>query len=183
MMPAARAWMLAALMTASLVQPVLGSAESRLVDQYGHPLDAGELAGHWLLVYFGYTSCPDVCPAALTKMTAVLERLGPAADPILPLFVSLDPDRDSPAKLRDFAARFYPRLRALTGSPAAVAEAAQTFGVPWKRRSPSADFLDHGMLMYLATPDGRVVQALHPQQSVSELAAQIQTRLGQTAVR
>jgi cytochrome oxidase Cu insertion factor (SCO1/SenC/PrrC family) len=173
----ARALVLAAVVGLSLVQPLRGAAETHLIDQYGRPLDARDLAGHWLLVYFGYASCLDVCPAVLTKMTAVLDRLGPKADAILPLFVSLDPDHDSIGRLRDFAAHFYPTLLALTGSPAAVADAAQTFGVPWKRRSPSSNLIDHGMLIYLATPDGRVVQALHPQQSVSELVGQIQAHL------
>jgi cytochrome oxidase Cu insertion factor (SCO1/SenC/PrrC family) len=177
MMPIARVLMLASVVSLSFAQPTLGAAETRLIDQYGQPLDARALAGHWLLVYFGYSSCPDVCPAALTKMTAVLDRLGPAADSILPLFVSLDPDHDSPSKLRDFAAHSYPRLRALTGSPAAIADAAESFGVPWKRHSPSSDLIDHGMWMYLANPNGQVVQALHPQQSVSELVGQIQSRL------
>jgi protein SCO1 len=168
--------MLAVVIGFSLAHSLLGAAETRLIDQFGHPLDARELAGRWVLVYFGYASCPEVCPAALTKMAAVLNRLGPEVNSIVPLFVSLDP-HDSPAQLRDFASRFYPRLRALSGSPAAVADAAQTFGVPWQRRSPPTDFIDHGMLMYLANPDGRIVQAFHPQQSVSELVSQIQSRL------
>ncbi len=177
MMPTARALALAAVVGWSFAGPMLGAEQTQLIDQYGHPLAASDLAGHWLLVYFGYTSCKDVCPAALTKMTAVLDRLGPAADSILPLFVSLDPDHDSAGRLRDFAAQFHPRLLALTGSEAAVADAAETFGVPWKRRAPSSNLIDHGMLMYLAAPDGRVVQVLHPQQSVSDLTGQIQARL------
>ena len=175
MRPTARALILAAVAALSLAAPVCGATDSRLIDQFGHPLAAHELAGRWLLVYFGYTSCPEVCPAALTKMSAVLDRLGPAADSILPLFVSLDP-RDSPTQLRDFASRFYPRLRALSGSSAAVADAAQTFGVPWQRRA-SARYIDHGMLMYLANPDGHIVATFHPQQPVSELVGQIQSRL------
>ncbi len=175
MRPMACARMLAAVVVLNLAASVCGASDSRMIDQFGHPLDAHELAGRWLLVYFGYTNCPEVCPAALRKMSVVLDRLGAAADPILPLFVSLDP-RDSPAQLRDFASRFHPRLRALSGSPEAVADAAQTFGVPWQRRD-STDYIDHGMLMYLANPDGRIVETFHPQQSVSELAGQIQSRL------
>jgi protein SCO1 len=175
MRPMACARMLAAVVALSLAASVCDASDSRMIDQFGHLLDARELAGRWLLVYFGYTNCPEVCPAALTKMSVVLDSLGSAADPILPLFVSLDP-RDSPAQLRDFASRFHPRLRALSGSPAAVADAAQTFGVPWQRRG-STDYIDHGMLMYLANPDGRIVATFHPQQSVSELAGQIQSRL------
>jgi cytochrome oxidase Cu insertion factor (SCO1/SenC/PrrC family) len=175
MRPMAWVRMLAAAVALNLAAFICGATDSRLIDQFGHPLDAHELAGRWLLVYFGYTNCPEVCPAALTKMSAVLNSLGPAADSILPLFVSLNP-HDSPAQLRDFASRFYPRLRALSGSPTAVADAAQTFGVPWQRGA-STDYIDHGMLMYLANPDGRIVETFHPQQSVCELAGQIQSRL------
>jgi cytochrome oxidase Cu insertion factor (SCO1/SenC/PrrC family) len=179
MMRIACAMMIATAVSLSLAQPTPGAEETRLIDQYGQPLDARALAGHWLLVYFGYANCPDVCPTALTKMTAVLYGLGPAADSILPLFVTLDPDHDSTSKLREFAAHFYPRLRALTGSPAAIADAAQSFGVPWNRRSQSSNYIDHGMWMYLANPNGQVVQVLHPHQPVSELVGQIQSRLAE----
>jgi protein SCO1/2 len=154
---------------------VTGSAaaeETRLIDQSGRPVDAREFDGHWLLVYFGYTSCREICPAALTTMTAVLARLGSAADAIDPLFVTLDPAHDSPAVMRAFIAHFDPRIRALTGSPQAVADAARTFEVPWQRSSTSS-VSDHGTLIYLVAPDGRVVQALHPQQPVKDLAAAI----------
>jgi protein SCO1 len=152
------------------------AADSRLIDQLGRPLDARELDGHWLLVYFGYASCSEICPAALTTMTAVLTRLGPRADSIEPLFVTLDPAHDSPAVMKAFIAHFDPRIRALTGSPQAVAEAARTFGVPWKS-SPNSPVSDHGTLFYLVAPDGHVVRMLHPQQPIDELAAAIAKQL------
>ncbi len=150
--------------------------ESRLIDQFGRPLDASELNTHWLLVYFGYASCREICPAALATMTAVLTRLGPRAASIEPLFVTLDPAHDSPAVLREFVAHFHPRIRALTGSMQAISEAARTFEVPWQG-SFAAPVSDHGTLFYLVAPDGHVVQALHPQQPVNELAAAIAKHL------
>lgn len=149
-------------------------ADSRLIDQQGNRVGARELSGHWLLVYFGYASCPDICPAALSKMTAVLNQLDVRDNLVTPLFVSVDPAHDTPARLREFASNFHPRLRALTGSKAALADAAQTFGVPW---SASGDGIDHGVLMYLAAPDGRVVRTFHPEQGVTEILESVRTAL------
>jgi protein SCO1/2 len=164
---------LAALLAAAPLP--LRAGESRLIDQDGHGVDASELGGHWLLVYFGYAGCREICPGALTTMGAVLNRLGPAGDAVEPVFVTLDPEHDSPAVLKAFAARFHPRLRALTGTAAAVADAAHTFEVAWRRAS--ATDIDHGMMLYLVAPDGRVAQVLHPQQSVVDLAAAIAKHL------
>jgi cytochrome oxidase Cu insertion factor (SCO1/SenC/PrrC family) len=158
------------LVGAAVTESVAAAEETRLIDQFGRPVDAREFGGHWLLVYFGYTSCREICPAALTTMTAVLARLGPLANAIDPLFVTLDPAHDPPAVMRAFIAHFHPRIRALTGSPQAVADAARTFEVPWQRSSTSS-VSDHGTLFYLVAPDGSVVQALHPQQPIDDLAA------------
>jgi protein SCO1/2 len=180
MMPMARALAIAAVMSVGLPQFLPGAAETRLIDQYERPLDARELSGRWLLVYFGYASCSEICPAALSTMTAVLKRLGPSADSIDPLFVTLDPIHDSPAVMRAFVAHFDPHIRALTGTPQAVAEAAHTFGVPWKAAASGAaasSAVDHGVFYYLVAPDGTVVQILHPQQQVGELAAAIRRHL------
>ena len=141
--------------------------------------DLHELNGRWLLVYFGYASCKEICPAALTTMTAVLGRLGSAGNAIDPIFVSLDSEHDTPTVLKSFAASFHPRLRALTGSAEAVADAARTFEVPWQRTSGSV--LDHGTLFYLVAPDGHVAQVLHPQQSVADLAAAVAKRVSAAA--
>ena len=162
---------LAIIVNPGVVRPA-AAAESRLIDQFGQPLDARTLNGHWLLVYFGYASCRKICPAALTTMTAVLNRLGQRAAAIDPLFVTLDPTHDSPAVMRAFIGNFHPRIRALTGSPQAVTEAARTFEVPWQSSSNSP-VSDHGTLFYLVAPDGQVVQMLHPQQPIDELAAAI----------
>jgi len=151
-----------------------GAADGRLIDQNGHRVGPAELDGHWLLVYFGYANCPDLCPTSLQRQRQILEQLGAPGDAILPLFVSVDPQRDTPAQLKAFAAHFHPRLRALTGSQAAVMDAANTFGVPVKRNDGQ---LDHGVFLYLAAPDGRVVAVLHPEQPLAANVRQVRAAL------
>lgn len=151
--------------------------DDRLIDQDGQRVSPAQLDGHWLLVYFGYADCPDLCPASLMRMRQLLDRLGPAGNDLLPLFVSVNPRVDTPARLKRFASQFHPRLRALTGSEAAIADAARTFGVPVKRVA-GKNLIDHGLFTYLADPSGRVVAILNPTQSVDANLEQIRTRLG-----
>jgi len=168
---------LGALVAIAAIAPMSTHAtDQRLIDQSARPVDEHEISGRWLLVYFGYTSCQDICPAALTTMTQVLHRLGPRAAAINPIFITLDPEHDSPSVLRDFLSHFDPRIRGLTGSTEAVTEAARTFQVPWKNGSPAA-VSDHGTLLYVVAPDGRVVQLLHPQQPLEDLVSAIVTRI------
>lgn len=142
-------------------RPAPAGTDDRLIDQDGHRVGPGELSGQWLLVYFGYSSCPDLCPTALIRQQQIIERLGAAGKGIVPLFVSVDPGHDTPAKLKAFAANFHPRLRALTGSESAILDAARTFAVPVRRQGGG---IDHGVFLYLAAPDGRVAAVLHPDQ-------------------
>ena len=172
---AAACWILCA------CQPAIGgpgfavAADQRLIDQFGQRVSPAGLGGRWLLIYFGYIDCPDQCPASLTQMRLLLQQLGPAGDAIQPLFVSVDPVRDTPARLKNFAARFHPRLKALTGSEAAIADAARTFGVPVQGGANSG--IEHGVFTYLVAPDGRVVAVLHPQQPLAYNLAQIRRAL------
>ena len=175
----ARILLLAISLGAGLAQPASEAPDQRLIDQSGRPVDARELSGHWLLVYFGYASCQEICPAALTTMTQLLGRLGPRANSVNPLFISLNPAHDTPAVLRDFISHFDPRIRALTGSSQTVSEAARRFEVPWKTTLRGA-VSDHGTLFYLVAPDGRVVQLLHPQQSMDDLVAAIDKQMAKT---
>lgn len=161
---------------AALCGAAAPGADERLIDQYGHPVSAADFSGHWLLIYFGYSTCPDVCPTSLTTLAAVLKLLGPEAAAVEPLFVSFDSAHDTPAVLEAYAAHFSPRLRALTGSEAAIADAARTFGVPWRSRAGGTGF-DHGMFLYLVSPDGRVVESFHPQLSAGEIGARVRTRM------
>jgi cytochrome oxidase Cu insertion factor (SCO1/SenC/PrrC family) len=167
-------WILAA--TLSCVFATGARAEERLVDQYNQPVPARRLSGHWLLVYFGYTQCHDVCPAALTRMKTVLTRLESSGSTVIPVFITLDPSNDTPARLREFADRFNPRLLALTGSSAAIADAASRFGVVWHPTGNRSD-VDHTALWYLVSPDSRVVRMIYPTQSPGEIGAAIRAAL------
>jgi cytochrome oxidase Cu insertion factor (SCO1/SenC/PrrC family) len=151
-----------------------------LIDQFGKPVPPGRLQGHVLLVYFGYTNCPDLCPTALTTMTSVMNLLGPEGADVLPTFVTVDPARDTVTVLRRYATHFHPRLIALTGTAAAIADAARSFNVQYQAQPADAHgyyAVDHSVLLYLADRQGRVVQSFHPRQSAQEIAAAVRARL------
>jgi protein SCO1 len=110
--------------------------------------------GEIVLVYFGYTHCPDVCPATLNLLDAVSESLGADRRRVEQVFVTLDPRRDTPDLLRAYLSNFDPVPVGLTGSPEAVAAAARAWGVTW-RPSESGAYIDHTSLVAVIGPDGR----------------------------
>ena len=133
-------------------------AEFDLVDDHGTPVTAADLRGSWLLVQFGFTSCRVVCPRALAKLTAALDALGP--DPRLrPLYVSVDPDRDTPDRMREYLTA-YPRFTGLTGTSAQVEAAKRSFRVFARRRAdpedPDGYAVPHTAITYLVDPEGRL---------------------------
>jgi protein SCO1/2 len=109
--------------------PPIPAPEFRLTDQHGQPFELASLAGRVVLVTFGYTACPDVCPATLAIARQALHALGPAADEVSLVFVSVDPLRDSPPVLEAFLAQFSPDFIGVTGDPVHVAEVLQDFGI------------------------------------------------------
>ena len=129
-----------------------------LVDEDGARRSATDFRGSQMLIYFGYTYCPDECPTALQIMTAALESLGDKAADIQPILITTDPARDTVARLKDYAANFHPRLVALTGSAEAVAKAAhayQVYSAKPKDQEPGTDYLlDHTSIIYLMARDG-----------------------------
>uniref|UniRef100_UPI0030EB57F7 SCO family protein n=1 Tax=Sulfitobacter litoralis TaxID=335975 RepID=UPI0030EB57F7 len=104
-------------------------SEFSLVDHHGQAVTQEDFAGRWQLVFFGFTHCPDICPTSLAYMDNVLELLGPDADQVAPLFVTVDPERDTPAVLKDYVANFHPQLIGLTGSQDQIAKATDAFKV------------------------------------------------------
>jgi protein SCO1 len=120
--------------------------------------------GKWLLVYFGFTSCPDSCPTALLEIAAALEKLGPDADKLQPLFITVDPRRDTPAVMGNYTQSFDPRIVGLTGTPQHIATVAQGYGVYYEPRKsgPGAEdyVMDHGTYLYLMDPEGKFVRGL-----------------------
>jgi protein SCO1/2 len=131
-----------------------------LVDQDGKPLGADFFRGHWTLVFFGYTSCPDVCPttlATLSRMTRALASL-PAAERPRVLFVSVDPERDTPERLAAYVRFYDPAFLGATGTPVAVAAAAAAFGVPYRKVSVEGGgyTMDHGAGVFVVDRSGRI---------------------------
>jgi cytochrome oxidase Cu insertion factor (SCO1/SenC/PrrC family) len=152
-----------------------------LTNQAGQPVTERDYAGRWMLVYFGYSFCPDVCPTELGTMAAALDALGPAAERVTPVFVTVDPQRDTPAALADYVARFHPRLQGLTGTPEQVAEVARRYRVYYARaqRPDMTDYLmDHSSFIYLVGPDGRVRSLFRPDQRPEDIAATVAAQLG-----
>jgi protein SCO1/2 len=143
-------------------------------DQNGRPVAASSLSGHYLLVYFGYTSCPDICPTALLTMSRTLQLLGENSHGLLPLFVTVDPQHDTVDVMRNYVAHFDKRIVGLTGSASAVAAAQQAFQVTSHRASTGAT-IDHSLFLYFAGPDGKVLKTFHASQTAEEIAGEIRS--------
>lgn len=130
-----------------------------LVDHTGAERTEADLKGRHALIYFGYSFCPDVCPTALADMLIALDELGPDAERVQPIFITIDPDRDTPAVLKDYIPNFHPRLIGLSGSAAQVSRAARAYRVYYaKVDDPNAGdnyLMDHSSVIYLMDPDGR----------------------------
>jgi protein SCO1 len=133
--------------------------------------------GKWLLVFFGYTSCPDICPTTLSEIAAAIEELGPDAANLQPLFITVDPERDTPEVMGSFTAAFDPRIVGLTGSPqqiAAVSEAYGAYGVARQGEVGGDDYLmDHGTHIYIMNPQGQFVEGLDSDTPSSGIAARL----------
>jgi cytochrome oxidase Cu insertion factor (SCO1/SenC/PrrC family) len=128
-----------------------------LEDADGKTVNGDDFSGRWLLLYFGYTHCADQCPTALSAMVEALRQIGPAADQIQPLFVTVDPERDRGPSLHAFTAAFDTRIVGLTGSDKQIADAARMFGVEYKKVLQSSDdyVIDHSTVLSLVGPDRR----------------------------
>lgn len=129
-----------------------------LVDQDGRAVTERDFAGKWMLVYFGYTYCPDVCPLGLTTIAEALDQVPQAQRAeIVPVLVTVDPERDTPPVLKDYVAAFGPQFRGLTGSPEAVAAALRTWRVYSRKAETQPDgsyLVDHSTFTYLMDPKG-----------------------------
>lgn len=151
-----------------------------LVDQTGRTVTERDFAGKVLLVYFGYTYCPDVCPTELGTMVAALDAMGPAGERVTPVFISIDPGRDTPAAMADYVSRFHPRMIGLTGTPEQVAAAARAYRVYFAKVQPrdTTEYLmDHSSFIYLVGPDGRVRSLFRPETTPEAIAAAVTAQL------
>jgi protein SCO1/2 len=125
----------------------------------GAPVTERSFRGKWELVYFGYTYCPDACPTTLSTIAETLAALGPLADRLQPLFITVDPERDTPAAMAAYVRNFDPRIVGLTGSPAAIASVAKAFRIIYARHKtgdgPTEYLMDHSSVLIVMDPDGR----------------------------
>lgn len=138
----------------------------------GQAVTEQEFRGKWLLVFFGYTYCPDVCPTTLNNIAETMSGLGPVAEKVQPLFVTVDPARDTPAVLASYTAAFDPRIVGLTGSPQQISAVADEFGARYFRREVDGDyFVDHTATVYVVGPDGVLASSFLPTDGPSSMAA------------
>jgi protein SCO1/2 len=151
-----------------------------LTDQTGRRVTEADFPGRFMLVYFGFTYCPDVCPTELGTMIAALDVLGDAANRVTPVFITIDPERDTSEAMADYVARFDPRLIGLTGTPeqiAAVARAYRVFYAKVERPETTQYLMDHSSFIYLVGPDGRVRALFRPQTSPEAIAQAVRAQL------
>ncbi len=149
-----------------------------LIDAGGRAVSHEDFRGRFQLLTFGYTYCPDVCPMTLAKMAAVMNALGDEAVRLQPIFVSVDPERDTPSQLRRYVAFFHPELLALTGSPALLQRVAENFKVRYEKvqepGAAAAEYtLDHTAGMFLLGPDGGYLRRFGYGVPVTQIAASI----------
>ncbi|MDP2784938.1 MAG: SCO family protein [Sulfurimicrobium sp.] len=130
-----------------------------LMNTKGRAVTQQDFPGKFQLIAFGYTFCPDICPTTLAEMSLIMNKLGDRADRLQPIFVTVDPERDTPEKLSQYTVFFHPRIIGLTGSPELVRRVADNFKVRYQKHlepGAAADrySVDHSAGMYLLGPDG-----------------------------
>ena len=157
---------LLALVTAGAAQadkappPISFGGPFSLIDHDGKPRTERSFDGKYLLIYFGYTFCPAICPTGLQAMAEAVDGLGEAGAKVQPLFVTIDPARDTPEALKEYVGHFHPRMIGLTGSEPEIARTARSFRVHRRKvvladaEGPEDYLVDHGSMTYLMAPDG-----------------------------
>ena len=151
----------------------------RLVDQNGNTVTDADLKGKWSLVYFGYTHCPDACPTALNDIAIALDQLGPKREAVRAVFITVDPERDTPEVLKDYVTSFDAAILALSGSPEEIARAAKAYRVYYaKHPEPGGDYsMDHSSVIYVMDPEGRFTASFTHQSTPEEIAERLKKLL------
>jgi protein SCO1 len=151
----------------------------RLVDQNGKMVTDADLRGKWSLVYFGYTHCPDACPTALNDIAVALDELGPKRGAVRPVFITVDPERDTPEVLKAYVTAFDAPILALTGTPEEIAQAAKSYRVYYaKHPEAGGDYsMDHTSVIYVMDPQGRFTASFTHESSPEEIAERLKKLL------
>lgn len=150
-----------------------------LVDHTGRTITERDFLGKYTLVFFGFTYCPDVCPTTLADVAAVLEGLGPLAERVQPLFITIDPERDSPSILASYVQTFHPRIVGLTGTPEQVRAAAKAYKVYYRKVDDGRGgyLMEHTAVLFLMDPEGRHLEILPREMPPSKMAELVRRHL------
>jgi len=151
-----------------------------MINQKGETVTEADFEGRHTLIFFGFTYCPDVCPLTLEIIDAAMDELGPISEQVQPVFVTVDPERDTPDVIAEYLSYFGDNIVGLTGSPAQVADMLSTYRVYAAKTGDitTQDYLmDHSTIVYLMGPDGRFMTHFSQIVSPKDLAAQIRARL------
>jgi protein SCO1/2 len=151
----------------------------KLTNQDGQVVTDQDLKGHPFLVFFGFTHCPDVCPTTLFEVSEILRALGPDANRTRALFITVDPERDTPAVMKDYLSSFDPHLSGLTGDPEAIAAVAKAYRVYFKRvpLEQGGYTMDHTAIVYLMDKTGRFVSPFNVKRPIDTAAADLRRYL------
>jgi protein SCO1/2 len=144
-------------------EPIGGSFA--LIDHDGRRRTDADFRGKLLLVYFGFTFCSDACPTDLQAIGAALDGLGPAGEPVQPLFITVDPEKDTPEQLKGYVALFHPRMVGLTGDARQIQQVARAYKVYYAKSAPTkrdSYDIDHTGFVFLIGPDGKYIGFLPP---------------------
>ncbi len=162
-----------------VAQPAAIGGPFQLTDQSGKTVTDKNLKGKPTLIFFGYTHCPDVCPTSLFEISEVLRAMGKDADKVNAIFISVDPERDTQAAMKDYLSSFDPHLEGLSGDPADIAKVITSFRV-YAKKVPTKDgdyTMDHTALIYLMDRDGRFVAPFNLKRSPEEAATELKRYL------
>jgi protein SCO1/2 len=146
-----------------------------LVDDTGVQVSEADLKGKSTVMYFGYTFCPEVCPTTLTDLVQWMQMIGRDADRLNYVFVTVDPERDTPKVMHDYVSAFDPRIRGLTGTSEQIARVTKEYGVYYKR-IPTSDggyVMDHSTVLYMMDPNVRFVGVIPYQEDTAKAVAKL----------
>jgi protein SCO1/2 len=148
-----------------------------LEDGNGKQVTDRDFRGKYMLVYFGYTFCPDACPTTLNEVADALDHLGAKADQLQPIFITVDPKRDTPAVMKQYVVAFSPRLIGLTGTEEQIATVAREYRVYYAEHrtgsGPNDYAMDHSSVLYLMGPDGKFIAPIRSDEDGSQMAAEL----------
>lgn len=154
----------------------------KLIGTDGQEVTEAAVKGKYSLFFFGFTFCPDACPTALNTFTLALNKLGAEADKIQPVFVSIDPERDKPAVLKEYLTSFDPRIMGLTGTPEEIAETAKKFRVYYARQGEGEFYLmDHSTAIIVMNPDFEYAGVLAGNMQPDDMVARLKELISQGA--